>query len=163
MEIRTAVKSDAKDLLEIFNYEVQNNTATFAITTQTLEERTKWLEEHIKDNHPLIVAKEGEQTAGYASLSEFRSNEAYRQTVELSVYVDHRYRGRGVGELLMQELLKMARENSEIHVVIAVITAGNEASVRLHEKMGFAYCGTFREVGRKFGRWLDTVNYQLTV
>lgn len=163
MEIRLARKSDIPYLQDIFNYEVQFGTASFAIQERTPEEMLLWYEAHNRENHPLIVAAEGEHVTGYASLSEFRASEAYKKTVELSVYVAHDYRRRGTAALLMTEILNMARADDDIHAVISVITAGNTASIQLHEKLGFQFCGTFREVGLKFGSWLDTVNYQLLV
>lgn len=163
MKIRTAITSDMECLLDIFNYEVTHSTATFAVNTQTLEERMSWFEAHNCDNHPLIVAEEEDRAVGYASLSEFRSSEAYKKTVELSVYIDHRYRGRGIGEALMMAIIDMARQDEGIHSLVSVITAGNEASIALHKKLGFVYCGSLKAVGEKFGTWLDTENYQLLV
>ncbi|MFR6332322.1 MAG: N-acetyltransferase family protein [Eisenbergiella sp.] len=93
----------------------------------------------------------------------FTRYDAYAATVELSVYVDHEYRGRKIGDALMEELLRIAKENGEVHAIISVITADNAASIRLHEKFGFQFCGITREVGRKFGRWLDAAFYQLNI
>ena len=100
---------------------------------------------------------------GYASLSAYRDKEAYAAAVELSVYIDPAYRRRGLARRLMGELLQEARERSDIHTVISVITAGNDASVALHEEFGFEFCGRVREVGEKFGRKLDILNYQMMV
>lgn len=158
-----AEECDLEALLNIYNYEALNSTATFAVNTKTLRERKMWFEEHNRDNHPLLVAVKEGTAVGYASLSAFRSNEAYAKTVELSVYVDHRHRCEGIGEALMIEILNMARRDEGVHTVISVITAGNEASVKLHEKLGFMYSGSLKEVGEKYGRWLDIVFYQLLV
>lgn len=163
MEIRVARECDLEALLDIYNYEAINSTATFAVNTKTLSERKTWFEEHNRDHHPLIVAVKEGTAVGYASLSAFRSNEAYAKTVELSVYVDHRHRGEGIGEALMIEILNTASADEDVHAVMSVITAGNEASVKLHEKLGFVHCGSLKEVGEKYGRWLDTVYYQLLV
>ena len=163
MIIRWAEKSDLQSLVDIFNYEVLNGTASFSIRPRSLEERTVWFEQHDRGRFPLIVAEEDGRAVGYASLSVYRDNDAYAATVELSVYVDHEYRGRKIGDALMEELLRIAKENRKVHAIISVITADNAASIRLHEKFGFQFCGITREVGRKFGRWLDAAFYQLNI
>lgn len=163
MKIRLTEERDVQSLLDIFNYEVRNSTATFSIRPRTLEERMVWFRQHNRDHHPLITAEEDGKAVGYASLSTYRDNDAYAGTVELSVYVDHACRGRKTGEALMAEIIEMGRRDPEIHNIVSVITADNEASIRLHEKFGFSYCGTIKEVGEKFGKPLDIVNYQLLV
>ena len=122
-----------------------------------------WYTSHNVGNHPLLVAEEGEEVLGYASLSPYRDFDAYLQTVELSVYIAPAHRGRGVASALMDAILRLARENADTHTVVSVIAGGNAASVRLHEKFGFTYSGTLHEVGLKFGRYLDIVNYELCV
>lgn len=163
MEIRTAEKRDMEALLSIYNYEVLNGVATFDLEPKTMEERMKWFEAHNVENHPLIVAVMDGRAVGYASLSGYREKKAYRETVELSVYVDPGYRRRGVARAMMQAILDDARRREDIHTVISVITGGNEASIRLHKEFGFTHCGTMKEVGRKFGRQLDVDNFQLMV
>ncbi len=163
MEIRWAEESDLQGMVEIFNYEVLNGTASFSIRPRTVEERRAWFKQHNRDAFPLIVAEEDGVVAGYASLSVYRDNDAYAPTMELSVYVAHEYRGRKVGEALMTELLRIAREKGKTHAIISVITSDNTASIRLHEKFGFECCGVTKEVGQKFGRWLDTLFYQLII
>ena len=161
--IRTAMEKDLPELTDIYNYEIEHTTATFSVTPLTPEERRPWFEAHNVDNHPLIVAEIQGRVAGYASLSPYRLLEAYHETVELSVYVDYTFRGRGIASMLMQSVLDDARRRSDVHCVISVITGTNEASIHLHEKFGFTYCGTMREVGKKFHKRLDIVNYQLIV
>lgn len=163
MIIRTARESDLPELTEIYNYEVLNGTATFDVNPKDTDERREWLNSHNRDNHPLIVAEVDGHIAGYASLSRYREKEAYAAAVELSVYISPDYRRRGIAGKLIEAILKEAREREDIHTVISVITGGNEASIRLHEEFGFTYCGTIREAGTKFGRYLDIVNYQLLV
>lgn len=163
MIIRTAQEADMPYLLDIYNYEVLNGVATFDLHPKTMEERMEWFRVHNVDNHPLIVAEEDGRAVGYASLSAYRDKEAYAAAVELSVYIDPSYRRRGLARRLMGELLQEARERSDIHTVISVITAGNDASVALHEEFGFEFCGRVREVGEKFGRKLDILNYQMMV
>ena len=114
-------------------------------------------------NHPLIVAVEDGHAVGYASLSPYRVKEAYAATVELSVYVHRDYRKRGIARKLTLHILNMAREDERIHTVISLITGGNQASIHLHEELGFLHCGTIKEVGVKFGKYLDIENYQMMV
>lgn len=163
MIIRTAQEKDMPALLDIYNYEVEHGLATFDLNPKTMEERLLWFRAHNVGNHPLIVAEEDGKAVGYASLSSYRDKEAYEATVELSIYIDPAYRRRGIAGELAPAILKTAREREDIHTVISVITGGNEASIRLHERLGFVHCGTIREVGVKFGKLLDIENYQLMV
>ena len=95
MIIRKAKKEDLKELLDIYNYEVEHGVATFDLETKTLEEREEWFYSHNVDNHPLIVAEIDGNIAGYASLSSYREKEAYKSTVELSIYIGVSYRKKG--------------------------------------------------------------------
>ena len=163
MHIRNAEITDLEALLDIYNYEVEHGTATFDTEPRTYEQRKEWFYEHNIDNHPLIVADMDGQAVGYASLSAYRPKDAYRSTVELSVYVDPGYRGKGIASRLMTAILEMARDDDRTHLVISVITGSNAASIHLHEKLGFTYSGTIREVGFKHGQYLDIVHYTLPV
>lgn len=163
MIIRTAKEKDMPELLDIYNYEVEHGLATFDLNPKTMEERLLWFRAHNVGNHPLIVAEEDGKAIGYASLSSYRDKEAYAATVELSIYIDPDYRRRGIAGELASAILKTAKERADIHTVISVITGGNEASIRLHERLGFVHCGTIKEVGVKFGKLLDIENYQLMV
>ncbi len=161
--IRKSEERDLPALLDIYNHEVLCSTATFDLNPKTFEERRVWFFEHNVGNHPLITAEYGGEVAGYASLSPYREKEAYKSTVELSVYVAEKFRGKGVASALMKEILRLAREDENTHTVISVITEGNGASVHLHEKFGFTYCGTMHDVGVKFGKYLNIVNFELRV
>lgn len=163
MLIRKAELEDLKDLLEIYNYEVVYGISTLDIHPKTLEEWKQWFDAHNIDNHPLIVAEIDGHAVGYASLSSYREKEAYCSTVELSVYVAASYRKRGIADALMKVILDMAKEDESIHMVVSVITGGNEASIRLHDKYGFTYCGSIHEVGVKFNEYRDIENYELRV
>jgi len=163
MKIRTAELRDLAELLEIYNYEVEHGTATLDIQPRTQAQWEAWFFAHNIENHPLIVAEKNGNIAGYASLSAYRQKEAYCSTVELSVYVHPDFRKSGVATKLLEEILEMARQDESIHTVVSVITSENQASVHLHEKFNFSFCGTVREVGMKFGRYLDILQYQLIV
>ena len=161
--IRKAERKDLAALLNIYNYEVEHGVATFDLNPKSMEEWEAWFAHYNVDNHPLIVLEEAGVVAGYASLSPYREKEAYISTVELSVYVAPEHRDKGVAGALMKAILKLAREDETIHTVVSVITGGNAPSIRLHEKFGFAFGGTIREVGWKMGRYLDIDNYYLMV
>ena len=163
MLIRKAVPADLGDLLAIYNDEVVNGTATLDIRPRTEEEWLAWFRRHNVANHPLYVALDGGRVAAYACLSGYREKEAYDPTVELSVYVARPCRGRGIGEWTLAFLLDAARRDERIHNVVSVITEGNEASVRLHEKFGFAFCGRLPEAAFKKGRQIAILTYSLLV
>lgn len=163
MVIRKARLDDLESLLDIYNYEVLNGTATFDMHPKTYEERLDWFHGHNVENHPLIVAEADGRVVGYASLSPYRAKEAYKKTVELSVYISPEHRRRGIARRLICDILEEARQREDIHTVISVITSGNDASIHLHKEFGFTHCGTLKEVGEKFGKLLDVDNYQVLV
>lgn len=153
--------ADAEEIRAIYNVEVATSTATFDLTPRTLAEQEAWLREH-SGAYPAIVAVEDGEVIGFAALSPFRDRPAYATTVEDSVYVRADRQGRGVGKALLTELLRLAAAHG-FHAVIARIGGHNEASIALHRSCGFEIVGVEREVGRKFGRWLDVVEMQRLV
>ena len=161
MIIRDAAISDVEDLARIYNWAVANTTASFDINRQTIENRLEWFG-HYGGRYPLIVAELDGKVAGYSSLSKFREKEGYAGTVEISVYIDPDYHGKGIGKKLMEEIVDRGRKLGH-HVIVACITAGNDISVKMHEKMGFEFCGNMKQVGYKFGKWQDILFYQLTL
>ena len=156
--IRPVAAGDAEAIRRIYNHEVEHTTHTFDLVPRTLEDQRAWLRDR-EGALGVVVAEVGGEVAGFASLSEYRPRAAYRTSVESSVYVDESVRGRGVGRLLMQELVGVA-EARGFHTLMARIAGGHEASIRLHQAIGFTTVGTEREVGRKFGGWLDIVVMQ---
>lgn len=163
MRIRQAEQRDFTELLHIYNYEVIHGVSTLDLHARTTAEWQAWFDCHNVENHPLFVAVIEGRVAGYASLSSYREKEAYRSTVELSIYVSPDFRRRGVATELMSYILEEARKDERTHTVVSVITSGNEASRKLHEKFGFEFCGTIKEVGVKFGVYQDIENYRLGV
>ena len=160
--IRIAERRDIPAMTEIYNEQVRNGTATFDLEECSIGNRTAWFEAHTGRYVLLVDEREGE-IAGYASLSQYRVKPAYDSTAELSVYVAPAFRGQGVGRGLMKALLARARADESLHTVVSVITEGNAVSCRLHESLGFTHCGTVREAGRKFGRWIGIETYQIMV
>lgn len=160
--VRPAVPTDAQAILAIFNEAILTTTATYDYEPQSLESRLAWLEDHWKRDLPVLVAEVEGAVVGWASLNLHRDKPGYARTLEDSVYVGSAARGMGVGTALLRDLVAVARCRG-IHVVIAGIDAENEASLRLHRRAGFTDAGRFREVGWKFGRWLDVIYLQITL
>jgi L-amino acid N-acyltransferase len=158
--VRLAERRDAEAIRAIYNVEVAESTVTFDLVPRTLDEQVEWIDEH-SGAHPAVVAVDESSggVVGFGSLSAFHPRPAYRTTVEDSVYVRRDRRGQGVGRLLLDELLRLASDHG-FHSVIARIVGGHEPSIALHVACGFELVGTQREVGRKFGRWLDIVEMQ---
>jgi L-amino acid N-acyltransferase len=158
MEVRLARQEDAEAIRAIYNAEVLGSTVTFDLVPRTPEEQRTWVVRH-QGAHPAVVALEGSTVVGYGSLSPFRDRAAYATTVEDSLYVEHAWRGKGVGRLLLEELVTLAVARG-FHTVIARISGDNEPSMALHRACGFAAVGVEREVGRKFGHWIDVAILQ---
>jgi len=159
MRTRLAEPRDAEATRAIYNIEVVESTVTFDLVPRSLAEQRAWIAEH-SGGHPAIVAvDDDDEVLGFASLSPFRPRPAYSPTVEDSVYVRREKRGQGIGELLLRDLLALATDNG-FHSVMARIVGGHDTSIALHERCGFEQVGCEREVGRKFGKWLDVVLMQ---
>ena len=158
--IRPATERDAAEIAEIYNRAVNDTTATFDLRPRSLDEQRAWLAART-GAFAAIVAHDVDtgRVIGFASLSPYKERPAYSTTVEDSIYVHHEFGGRGVGKLLMEELISVARV-SGFHSIMARIEASGGASRRLHESCGFELVGIEREVGRKFRRWLDVALYQ---
>ena len=157
--VRPATLADAEAIRAIYNREVTETTVTFDLVPRTLADQQAWLAART-GAHPAIVAVDADGTVvGFASLSPYRERPAYNTTVEDSFYVHADHRGRGVGRLLLEELLRVGTLHG-FHAVMARIVGGHEASIALHTSCGFWAVGIEREIGRKFGRWLDVVLMQ---
>jgi phosphinothricin acetyltransferase len=156
---RLAEPRDAEAIRSIYNPEVLESTVTFDLVPRSQEEQLRWIESH-SGGHPAIVAvgDDGE-VVGFGSLSPYRPRPAYAPTVEDSVYVRRDRQGHGIGTAVLEALVELARGHG-FHSIIARIVGGHEASIALHRRCGFTEIGCEREVGRKFGRWLDVVLMQ---
>jgi L-amino acid N-acyltransferase len=155
VELRVARLDDAEAMRSIYNVEVETSTVTFDLVPRSLADQRAWLAAR-SGAHTALVADEGGAVVGFGSLSPYRDRPAYSTSVEDSVYIHREHQGRGVGRLLLTGLVDAAQA-SGFHAVFARIVGGHEASIGLHAALGFEIVGTEREVGRKFGRWLDVV------
>jgi phosphinothricin acetyltransferase len=145
----------------ILNEAILNTTANWSHEARTVEAMTDWFEAKAKMGHPILGVEAGDGTLmGYATYGTFREHSGYKYTVEHSIYVDGRFRGRGVGGALLGAVIAEA-EARDRHMLIGAIDASNPASIALHRKFGFTRCATIREAGFKFGRWLDVEFHQL--
>jgi phosphinothricin acetyltransferase len=158
MDIRPAAAEDAEAIRVIYNREVTSSTVTFDLVPRSSEDQRRWLEAR-SGAHAVLVAVDDHQVIGFASLSPYRDRPAYSTTVEDSVYVEADHHGIGVGRALLTALVSTARRHG-FHAMMARIVGGHEASIALHRSVGFDLVGVEREVGRKFGRWLDVVVMQ---
>ena len=163
MHIRDATDADLAGILEIYNDAVLNTTAIWNEKTVDLANRRAWLAERNAQGYPVLVAvDEQDQVLGYASFGDWRTWDGYRHTVEHSVYVKNDHVGAGIGKALMRALIDRARALGK-HVMVAGIESENRASIHMHQQLGFVPVGQLREVGTKFGRWLDLTFMQLII
>ncbi|MZD08357.1 GNAT family N-acetyltransferase [Streptomyces sp. SID5785] len=151
--VRPARASDLDPVLTIRNHAIEHGTALWTDTPQTRDEGAAWLGDHL-GRGSAFVAEHAGTVVGFAVYGPWKAYSGFRHTVENSVYVADGRHGLGIGSALLSTLVAAARA-ADLHVMIAGIEASNAASVRLHERHGFEHAGTVREVGRKFGRWLD--------
>ena len=159
VHIRDAGDGDVHGLLAIYNDVIATSTAVFRDAPATLDERREWLRARAAQGYPVLVAADDSGVTGFASFGDFRAWTGYRFTVEHTVHVRADCRGRGIGAALMTPLMARATSLGK-HVMVAGVDAHNDASLRFHERLGFVRVAHFREVGFKFGRWLDLVFLQ---
>lgn len=161
MNVRPATRDDLPGILEIYNEAVLNTTATYDYEPRTLEHRVAWFEDHVKNKYPVFVAVAGgKRVVGWSALNRYHDRKGYQFSTENSVYVAADQRGKGIGKSLMAPLIEAARQRG-LHAILAGIDAENEVSIRLHASFGFVKVAHFKQVGFKFGRWLDVVYMEL--
>jgi L-amino acid N-acyltransferase len=158
--IRLATAADLPAISEIYNYYVLRSTCTYQLEPETLADREAWFRSHPPDKYPVTVAEVDGQIAGWGSLSKFRDRAAYDPTVEASVYIRHVLHRRGLGRAILIDLIDRARQIG-FHSLIGGASADQTASVALQESLGFTRVALFKQVGYKFGQWLDVVFMQL--
>ncbi|OGA44955.1 MAG: hypothetical protein A3F74_16935 [Betaproteobacteria bacterium RIFCSPLOWO2_12_FULL_62_58] len=158
LSIRLATRADAEAINNIQNYYVVHSTATFLTEPLTLEQRLTWLESR-SQAHPVVVAQADGLVVGWGSLEVFRGRPAYRHTVEFSIYVHHEWHRHGIGRAILGDLLARASALGH-HTLVGGCCSESTAVIALLEAAGFSRVAHFREVGRKFDRWLDVVFLQ---
>ncbi len=159
--IDCSFEKHADQILATLNDAIATSTALYDYKPRTIDSMAPWFAAKSAGNFPVVGAEQEEGTLlGFATYGAFRAWPAYKYSVEHSVYVRSRDRGKGIGGLLMTELIERATAQ-DYHVMIGGIDAQNSTSVALHERLGFTHAGTLKQVGFKFGRWLDLAFYQL--
>jgi L-amino acid N-acyltransferase len=147
-------------ILDIFNEAIANSTALYDYHPRSMEQMVAWFQVKTENRWPVIGFEDQHGTLlGFTSYGAFRAWPAYKYSVEHSLYVHASHRGQGIGRALLTEIIQAARAN-QLHMLVGGIDAANTASIELHKKFGFQHCGTVREAGFKFGRWLDLAFYQ---
>ena len=159
MIIRPATEQDIPAITAIFNEAVVNSNAIWTEKQDSDAERLTWMQARLALGYPVLVAADGPVVLGYGTFGDFRAFPGYRYSVEHSVYIHADHRGRGLGRVIVDELVAAATALGK-HVMIAGIDGGNPASLRLHAQAGFGAVARMPEVGRKFGRWLELVFMQ---
>ncbi len=159
IKIRSYQIEDTQAILEIINYNILNSTALYDYEPRTLENQIAIFEDKLIKGFPIIVAVDNETLVGFGYYSEFRFREAYKFTVEHSVYAHPNHIGKGIGKLILENLINLAKLQ-KLHTMIGVIDAENQSSIEFHKKFGFEIAGTIKDSGFKFDRWLHSVFMQ---
>jgi len=159
--LRAATSADAPAIAAIYAHHVKNGTASFETEAPEMSEIIRRMNDILAKGLPYFVAEQDGVVIGYAYAGPYRPRQAYRFTVENSIYVHPDFSGSGIGSLLLPELIRECRARGFRQMVAVIGDSANEGSIRLHEKCGFRHAGTLKDVGFKFGRWLDTVFMQL--
>ena len=162
MIIRKAERSDVPAMREIFNEVLLNSNSIYREEEVSLEERYAWFDEKMEHGYPLFGAYESDKLIGYAGYGSWRAAQGYRNTVELTIYVDNKCRGTGVGSLLMQTIIDQAKSDG-YHVMLGAIDAENKGSIEFHKRFGFIETARMPEVALKNGQWLNLVFMQLNL
>jgi phosphinothricin acetyltransferase len=148
-------------ILDIFNEAIRTSTAIYEYEPRTAAWMAGWFEDKRRGNYPVFGIEDASgELLGFATYGMFRARPAYKYSIEHSVYVHPAHRGKGVGKVLLQEVIDRARAQ-DYHLLVGGIDASNQVSIALHERFGFTHAGTMKEVAYKFGRWLDLSFYQL--
>ncbi|MEM1277788.1 MAG: N-acetyltransferase family protein [Pseudomonadota bacterium] len=156
LRLRPARSSDLASLTEIVNHEIETSTASWSETPRSQEYMAKWVVDRTGSGYPVFVAEQADEVIGVAGYTAFRNGDGYRFTVEHSVYVRPGHRRKGVATGLVQRLIEQAKADG-LHRMVGGISADQEGSLGLHQKLGFQEVGRLSQVGFKFERWLDLV------
>ena len=158
--VRASTDADIVEITAIYGHHVLHGTASFETTAPEPGEIAQRRQAVLERGLPYLVAEIGGSVAGFAYAGTYRPRPAYRFTVENSVYLRPGQEGRGLGRALMSDVLRRCEQGPWRQMIAVIGDSSNQASIRLHEKLGFRHVGVLRSVGFKFGRWLDTVVMQ---
>lgn len=158
--IRSATENDLGDILEINNHEILHSTVNYDYHPKTIEFQKNWFQEKTEKGFPIIVASVDQKVIGFVTYGTFRPKPAYQFTIEHSIYLHHKARGKGLGKQLMLELIRLAKKDG-YHLMVGGIDSNNLDSLEFHKRLGFREIGRFKEVGWKFDKWLDLIFVQL--
>lgn len=159
MKIRLAERTDVPAMREIFNEVLRNSNSIYREEEVTLEERYAWFDEKLEHGFPIFGAYEGDHLIGYAGYGTWRAAQGYRKSVELTIYVDQKFRGVGIGSALMKTIIDHAKTDG-YHVMIGAIDAANQQSIEFHKRFGFVEVARMPEVALKNDQWLTLVFMQ---
>lgn len=159
IKLRNYINNDVNEILEIINHNIHNSTALYDYFPRSKDNQLEIFNEKLQKGFPILVATISEKVVGFGYYSEFRFREAYKFTVEHSVYVHPEYYGNGIGTILLNRLIQEAK-NKKLHTMIGVIDSENISSIAFHEKLGFQIVGNIKESGFKFDRWLNSIIMQ---
>lgn len=158
--IRDSTSADVVPIHLIYEHHVMHGTATFEIIPPDADEITRRRDAVLSEDLPFLVAETDGIVTGYAYATLYRPRPAYRFTIEDSIYIHPDHIGKGIGRLLLSDLIRRCEAGRWRQMIAVIGDSANRASIRLHENAGFRHTGVFQSVGWKFGRWLDTVLMQ---
>ena len=159
MKIRNVSNTDISDITAIYNHYIENTCITFEEEPVTSNEMLKRIET-ISKAYPFLVAELDNTLIGYAYATSWRIRSAYRFSSEITIYLDHKMKGKGLGSQLFSALIEKLKE-TDLHVLVGGIALPNEASIALHEKFGFEKVAQFSKIGYKFNQWIDVGYWEL--
>ena len=161
MQFRTLELSDIKQVLKIYNFHILNGLANFEEKPFTYKSFKSFTKKILESNIPFLVCEKENKIIGFAFLNHFRSKSGYRYTFENSIYIDHNYINKGIGQKLLKKIIKLSLPNPEIKTIIAVIGSFEaKSSIIIHKKNGFNVVGTLKKVGYKKNQWIDAIYMQ---
>ncbi len=160
LTIRSARTSDAKVIADIYNHYILNTHITFETEVVTAEQIEERIDSIVDNGLPWLVVQSADEILGYAYASRWKQRQAYKHTVESTIYMNQEFLHRGAGGPLYRALIDMLREN-DLHSVIGGIALPNKASVQFHERLGFEKVGHLERVGYKHEQWIDVGYWQL--
>ena len=160
IEIRDAKMEDLASILKIVNFEIEHTNSIYDYEKRTLDDQIIWFNKKKVKKMPIIIAKDSNNIFGFGTFGIFRPWDGYQYSVEHSIYVDKKYRNKGVGIKIIKKLIQLARKQG-YHTMISGIDASNSGSINFHKKFGFKEVGRFNQIGYKFEKWLDLIFMQL--